>query len=62
MDLIRPISISQLNLKAPRPLNPTLNCSKIEEIINLKLLNAREGLLLFRKLEHSGYLQKLKNL
>jgi len=61
-DLIKSISISQLNLKAPRPLNPTLNCSKIQAEIDTRLLNVREGLLHFKELENLGYLKKLKEL
>jgi dTDP-4-dehydrorhamnose reductase len=61
-DLIKPISISELNLKAPRPLNPTLNCSKIQRVIKTKLLNIEEGLIYFKNLENSGYLTKIKNL
>ncbi len=61
-ELINPISISELNLKAPRPLNPTLNCSKIQRKIKTKLLNVREGLYSFKNIGISGYLEKLKAL
>ena len=61
-NLIKPISISELDLKAPRPLNPTLNCSKIQLVIKTKLLNVEEGLLYFKNLENSGYLNKIENL
>ena len=56
------MSISELNLKAPRPLNPTLNCSKIQRKIKTKLLNVREGLYSFKNIGISGYLEKLKAL
>ena len=60
--LIKPISISELNLLAPRPLKPTLNCSKIQKETETKLLSVNEGLKCFKKLENSGYLDRLKNL
>lgn len=61
-NLIVPISISSINLKAFRPLNPTLDCSKIQQETNKRLLNAQEGLLFFKKIGNSNYLNKLKNL
>ncbi len=61
-DLINSISISDLNLAAPRPLYPTLNCLKIQDEIGIKLLNIHEGLVHFKYLESAGYLELLKNL
>lgn len=61
-ELIKPISIGELNLKAPRPSNSTLNCSKIQTKINTKLLNIEDGLNYFKELESKGYIHKLKNL
>jgi len=60
--LIIPSSIADQNLKAPRPLKPTLNCSKIQSVLRKNLLNVEEGLQYFKKLETSGYLDKLRNL
>lgn len=57
--VINPISIGTLNLKAQRPLNPSLNCEMIQKKVNTKLLTVEEGLLLFKKLEKSGYKQRL---
>ena len=60
--LINPISISQLDLSAPRPLNPTLDCSKIQQKLKSQLLDVDQGLAFFKKLSYSDYLQALKNL
>ena len=60
-DLINPISIFDLNLIAPRPLKPTLNCSKVQKVINTKLLNVENGLKLFKEIKTSYYLEYLKN-
>lgn len=57
--VINPISIGTLNLKAQRPLNPSLNCEMIQKKVNTKLLTVEEGLLLFKTLEKSGYKQRL---
>ncbi|HME54284.1 MAG TPA: SDR family oxidoreductase [Candidatus Lokiarchaeia archaeon] len=59
-DCIRPISISEFNFKAPRPLNPTLNCTKIQETLRLDLMNVEQGLRLFKDLETGEYALKLK--
>lgn len=61
-DLINPISIKSLNLKAQRPLNPSLNCEKIQKKVKTKLLTVKKGLSLFKKLESIGYKQKLAKL
>ncbi|MFX1554512.1 MAG: dTDP-4-dehydrorhamnose reductase family protein, partial [Promethearchaeota archaeon] len=59
-DLIHPISIFDLNLSAPRPLNPTLNCSKIQKVIKSKILSIEEGLKRFKEIKTSYYLEYLK--
>ena len=61
-ELIEPISIYDLNLKADRPLKPTLDITKCQKILRTKLLNLEEGLKLFRKLADLGYLERLRNL
>ncbi len=61
-ELINPISIRNLNLKAQRPLNPTLNCAKIQKKVIAKLLTMEEGLFFFKELESTGYKKRLINL
>ncbi len=61
-ELIKSTSIKALNLKAQRPLKPTLNCSKIQKRIINRLFMVEEGLVFFKELESKGYKQKLLNL
>lgn len=59
-DCIKPISISRFNFKAPRPLNPTLDCTKIQETLGMDLMDVEQSLNLFKELESGDYALKLK--
>ena len=58
--LIRPISIHELGLKAPRGKNTSLNVSKAEKILKEHLPKAKEGLVKMKKLHEEGYAEELK--
>jgi len=58
--LIRPISIHELGLKAPRGKNTSLNVSKAEKILKEHLPKAKDGLVKMKKLHEEGYVEELK--
>jgi len=58
--LIKPISISELKLKAPRPMNMSLSTSRAEEILKERLPGVKEGLMEMKRLREEGYVEKLK--
>ena len=58
--LIKPVSIHELGLKAPRGKNTSLNVSKAEMILNERLPNVKEGLEKMVKLREEGYVGELK--
>ncbi len=62
LNLINQVSISDQKFKAPRPLNPTLNCSKIQKSLGQLLPTVEAGLLHFKNLEINGYPNRLKEL
>jgi dTDP-4-dehydrorhamnose reductase len=49
--LIHPSSITEANLKAPRPRDISLDVSKIKRAIDTRLLNVKEGIARFRDTE-----------
>jgi dTDP-4-dehydrorhamnose reductase len=59
-DGVKPILITDMNFKAQRPMNPSLNCSKIQKTLKIKLNNVTEGLLHFKQLETGEYKNNLK--
>ena len=58
--LIKPISIHELGLKAPRGRNTSLNVSKAEKILKEHLPKAKDGLVKMKKLHEEGYVEELK--
>jgi dTDP-4-dehydrorhamnose reductase len=58
--VIKPISIHELRLKAPRGKNTSLNVSKAEKILEIHLPNVRDGLKQMKKLREEGYSERLK--
>ncbi len=58
--LIKPISIDDLNLKAKRSKNMTLNLEKARNLLKTKLLGVKEGLEKFKELKEKGFLDELK--
>ncbi|MBA7704343.1 dTDP-4-dehydrorhamnose reductase [subsurface metagenome] len=59
--LIEPISIDQLELKAPRGKNNSLSVDRAEKILNMKLPTVEDGLEKMRKLQQFGYSGELRN-
>jgi len=59
-DLIKPVAVSDVKLTAPRGNNTSLDVSKAEEILGIKLPNASEGLKHMRALLENGYYKELK--
>lgn len=59
-DLITEISVEELNLKAKRTKNMSLNVEKAKTILKTRLLDVEEGLKKFKELRKDGYAVKLK--
>tara|TARA_Y100000034_G_C6909557_1_gene423539 strand:- start:9423 stop:10328 length:906 start_codon:yes stop_codon:yes gene_type:complete len=59
-DIITPISIGDLELKAKRPKNMSLNIEKAKCILKTKLLSINEGLTKFKELREEGFVETLK--
>ena len=59
-NLIKPISVHELKLTAPRGENISLDVSKAEELLEAPLPKVREGLKKMRKLQEEGYVEDLK--
>ncbi len=59
--LIKPVSIHELGLKAPRGLDTSLNVSKAEKILKKHLPRVKEGLKKMKKLYEEGYVEELKH-
>lgn len=59
--MIRPVDSDTLKQAAKRAKMATLNVSKAEEILKIRLPNVRDGLIRMRKLEDQGYLERFKN-
>lgn len=60
-DLIEPISIDQLNLKAPRGKNNSLDVRRAEKFFGIRLPTVENGLEKMRKLQQNGYINELRN-
>ena len=58
--LIKPISIHELGLKAPRGKNTSLNVSKAEKKLKEHLPKVKGGLEKMKKLREEGYVEELK--
>lgn len=58
--LIKPVNIHELELKAPRGKNISLNVSKAERILKERLPKVKEGLKKMKNLREKGYIEELK--
>ena len=58
--LIKPVSIHELGLKAPRGKNTSLNVSKAKKILKGHLASVKEGLEEMKRLREEGYVEELK--
>jgi dTDP-4-dehydrorhamnose reductase len=59
--LITPISIDSLKLRADRPKDTSLNVLKAQSLLKTRLLNASEGIALFKELKENGFVERLKH-
>jgi dTDP-4-dehydrorhamnose reductase len=59
--LIRPVSIAEAGLRAKRPRDTSLNCEKTTSILNLTPPGVRSGLVHFKQLRETGYVERLKS-
>ncbi len=61
-NLIQPVSITSIGLRARRPVNPTLKTDKVCKALDIRLPDVRSGLVRFKSLRDSGFVSKLKGL
>lgn len=59
-NLIKPVSVHHLKLKAPRGKNMSLDVSKAEKLFKENLPRLKEGLKKMKKLYETGYIEELK--
>ena len=59
-DIIKPVSIRESELKAPRGRDTSLNVSKAEKILKIRLPSVEEGLEKMKKLREKRYIEELK--
>jgi dTDP-4-dehydrorhamnose reductase len=60
-ELIQPISIDSLNLKAKRPKNSSLQTSKICLDLGISMPTVKSGILSFKELRDSGFVEEIKS-
>lgn len=60
-DRVTPMSITEARLRAPRPVDPSLNTEKIRTALGRPMPDVDTGLRRFRALHESGYHNQLKN-
>jgi dTDP-4-dehydrorhamnose reductase len=61
MDCVMPMSILAAKLRAPRPIDPSLNTAKIRAALGRPMPDVDTGLRRFRDLHESGYHNQLKS-
>ncbi len=61
-ELISAVEIETGNLRAPRPKNTCLDCSKIRKVINVELLDLESNISFFHRLEQSGYVEDIRKM
>lgn len=59
-ELIKPISVDDLNLPAKRGKNISLNTSKAQSLLKTELYNVKDGLQEMKALKEQGYVEELK--
>lgn len=59
--IVRPTSIDELGLRAPRGKNTSLNVNKAEALLDRRMPSVKEGLWRMRHLREQGFVRKLKN-
>lgn len=58
--IIKPTSIHESELKAPRGRDTSLNVSKAEKVLKIQLPKVEEGIVKMKKLREAGYVEELK--
>ena len=61
-ELISAVEIETGSLRAPRPKNTCLDCSKIRKVINVRLLDLELNIGIFHELEQSGYVEEIRKM
>ena len=61
-ELISAVEIEPGSLRAPRPKNTCLDCSKIRKVINVGLLNLESNISFFHELEQSGDVEEIREM
>ncbi len=59
--LIKETSVNDVNLRAPRGRNISLDVSRAQDVLNTSLPNVREGLVEMKQLRERGYVEALKH-
>jgi len=58
--LIQPVSVEDVNLKAPRSKDLSLNVTRLENLLGIRLPDTLEGLNAMKQLRDGGYVRSLK--
>jgi len=61
-ELISAIEIETGSLRAPRPKNTCLDCSKTRKVVNVGLLDLESNIGFFHELEQSGYVEEIRKM
>ncbi len=61
-ELISAIEIETGSLRAPRPKNTCLDCSKIRKVVNVGLLDLESNISFFHELEQLGYVEEIRKM
>jgi dTDP-4-dehydrorhamnose reductase len=61
-ELISAIEIETGSLRAPRPKNTCLDCSKIRKVVNVELLDIESNISFFHELEQLGYVEEIRKM
>lgn len=61
-ELISAVEVETGSLRAPRPKNTCLDCSKIRKVINIGLLDLESNIGFFHELEKSAYVEEIRKM
>jgi len=61
-ELISAVEIEPGSLRAPRPKNTCLDCSKLRKVVNVELLDIESNISFFHELEQSGYVEEIRRM
>lgn len=60
-NLVEPVNVDQLEFKAPRGRNNSLNVRKAEKILSVRLPSVEDGLRKMKKLQENGFINGLRS-